>query len=187
MKLYRVFPYARDAAAADSGGALFIPPGGHNRIDSPVPGEYSVLYAADKQAAAIAEAFGVFLTWDADLIEGVPALLTVPASRWALATYDLPDSVRICDMDDAKLLLSLSLRPSQVVTRDRRTTQRWAEVIHSRGEYGGISWWSYYSPDWRSLGIWQHDALSVVNAPLALRVDDPNVALAAKTICRRLK
>ncbi len=84
-------------------------------------------------------------------------------SRWALATYSIADgnSNSICNLDDAKRLTRMQLRPSRVVTRDRAVTQRWALDLYESKEFIGVSWWSYYNPDWASVGLWNTSSLAI--------------------------
>ena len=157
---YRVGVYS-DAAAtpADNGHPLYRwPHQGAGRIDDPRR-EYLVLYLADTAEAAVAEAFGRFPEWRSAIFDVPPA--APPNSRRALFTYQ--GEPRICDLDDSRCLVDYGLRPSRVVTRDRTVTQEWARAIYERAapdsgrEFAGISWWSYYNPDWASIGLWDVD------------------------------
>ena len=119
---------------------------------------YRVLYVADRSAGAIAEAFGSFEMWTSAMFGELPA---IPSSVRALATYDLADSAAILNLDDAQALIEWGLRPSEVVTRERRTTQAWARRIFNSGRFSGVRWWSFYNPDWASLGLWDYSRLTV--------------------------
>lgn len=145
-----------------------------------------MLYAGDTIVGSIAEAFGRFDSWDAAVIEAAPARGDVPNSRYALATYEIADGRPVCDLDDAAELQAHGLRPSRVVTRDRRVTQAWATNIYESRRFAGVSWWSYYEPDWRSIGIWDLGAVTITEPPRLLRLGDAAVAEAARAICRRL-
>ena len=78
----------------------------------------------------------------------------MPSTRARLVTFDLDEDRPLLDLDDAAALAERGLRPSRVVTRDRRVTQGWAAAIHSEGRWAGISWWSYYDPEWTAGGLW---------------------------------
>jgi hypothetical protein len=177
--LYRVLPYLHDAERGEPGHPLHVPPSiGAGRIDNPE--RYDVLYVGDNPACAVAEAFGWAPRWTAGLLRGPPAL---PGSMRALVTYELPDDTAICDLDDADRLVELALRPSRVVTRDRAVTQAWALDLFARGEFVGARWWSYYDPEWGSLGLWAPAQLTVAHvAPLT--VDHPALLDAAAAIVR---
>lgn len=185
MRFYRVFPYI-PTAGDEPGGVFFRPSGGKNRADSPTPGVYRCLYVGDSAEGSIAEAFGRFDVWDSNVIEADPAAPALPGSRFALATYDIPDTVRIQNLDDAQALLSEGLRPSQVVTRDRGVTQAWAARIQSRSLHVGVAWWSYYDSTWRSTALWDIGHLSLVGTPRLLTTGDIEVQRASATIVRRL-
>lgn len=145
-----------------------------------------MLYAGDTVEGAVAETFGRFDVWDAAVIEARPARGDLPNSLYAVATYEVAEARPLCNLDDAAELQRRSLRPSRVVTRDRSITQRWATEIFSSAHFAGVSWWSCYEPGWRSIGIWDLSAVTLLEPPRVLRVRDAVVAEAARTICRRL-
>lgn len=186
MRFYRVLPYLDSAADDESGGVFFRPPGGKNRADSPTPGLYRCLYVGDTPSGCIAEAFGRFDVWDRDVIESFPATPLVPGSRFALATYEMPDDASTRDLDDAQTLLDEELRPSHVVTRDRTITQQWASRIYATNLFVGTSWWSYYDAMWRSIALWDVTRLRLIDPPRILHMDDDDVQASARTIVRRL-
>lgn len=186
MRFFRVFPYVPTAADEQPGGAFFRSLGGKNRADSPIPGVYRCLYVGDSAQGSIAEAFGRFGTWDAALLEADPAEPTLPNSRFALAAYELPDAVKVRNLDDAQALLDEELRPSQVVTRDRSITQAWSAKIQSTSRYAGVSWWSYYDSAWQSAALWDIRRLTLVGNPRLLNATDTEVRGAASTLARRL-
>lgn len=150
MTLYRVFTRDPSAAPTEPGGALYMPPIGHGRINNP---SYRVLYAASHPEAAIAERFGRYAVWDSEMFDGPPG------RSFGLATFSLPDSARIENLDDAARLVDLALRPSDVVTPDYETSRAWAARIHDAGASVGVSWWSWYDSRWHSYGLWNIDGL----------------------------
>lgn len=146
------------------------------------PGQYDVLYLGDTASGAIAEAFGWAPTWDASLFRGTPAL---PDSVRALVSYELDDErATVCDLDDARRLVELGLRPSQVVTRDRHVTQHWSATIFARAEFAGVRWWSYYDPRWGSYGLWDVGAVRVASVTVLDDIDQPDVVAAADVLNR---
>lgn len=157
---YRVGIYSETAQSPDENGhPLFRwPHQGAGRIDDPRK-EYLVLYLADTAEAAVAEVFGRFPEWRSAIFDVPPG--APQNSRRALFSYR--GEPRICDLDDPHRLVDYGLRPSRVVTRDRAVTQEWARAIYEREspeserEFAGLSWWSYYNPDWSSLGLWDVD------------------------------
>lgn len=165
MLLYRVLPYLSSADSGSPGHPLFVPAQGGGRLDN--PDVFSVLYLSDSASGAIAEAFGRFPEWNASILLSSPSL---PGSRRVLARYRLTASKPICDLDDAKRLLDLALRPSDVVSRDYERTRGWTRRIFLDGAWCGIRWWSYYDPRWASFGLWDWEALVLEDvAPLTLR------------------
>jgi hypothetical protein len=178
--LYRVFPYLASAPADEPGGALYIPPQGGGRLDN--ADLYYVLYLSDAAAGAMAEAFGRFPEWTGAILEGSPSL---PGSVRALARYRLADKARICDLDDPRRLRALSLRPSDVVSRDYARTRGWARRIYESGAWAGVRWWSYYDPRWASFGLWDRRRLTLAGVE-PVGIDDPAFVEAARTIVRRI-
>ncbi|MGQ0625014.1 MAG: RES family NAD+ phosphorylase [Sporichthyaceae bacterium] len=179
--LYRVVSSLLDARATAPGHALHVPASrGASRIDN--PDRYHALYLGDDPLCAVAEAFGAQQVWTAGMFRGKPSL---PGSVQALVTYRLADGAAVCDLDDAVRLVALGLRPSRVVTRDRAITQQWARRLYDGGSFAGVRWWSYYDPNWGSLGLWDIDALSVVDVE-PLNADHRHVIAAADRILRPL-
>ena len=177
-RLYRVFPWVEGASPGEPGHPLYVSgPQGHGRVDNPE--EYLTLYACDEPDGAVGEAFGNHAVWTPDLLEGPPAL---PDSRRALAVIDAK-AVEVVDLDDPAALSERTLRPSQVVTRNRPVTQRWALSIFHEARWGGVRWWSYHDPEWGSFGLWDVGRLRVVEVrPLGDEVDD--VRAVADRMCR---
>lgn len=178
MELYRVVPYLDTADEGEPGHPLYVPTStGANRIDN--PGVYDALYLGDEPACAVAEAFGWAPRWNAGLLRGTPSL---PGSVRALVSYELDEGSAVCDLDDADRLAELGLRPSRVVTRERTVTQAWARDLFDAGEFVGVRWWSYYNPDWGSVGLWDIAALTVTDIVVLTIHHSSFVAAAAEVI-----
>ena len=178
LRLFRVFPFAPSARSRRAAGhPLHLPaPQGAGRIDN--PDLYRVLYASTSSEGAIGEAFGNIAEWSSDLFV-VPAM---PGAARSLAEYEL-EREALLDLDDPRALLKRNLRPSRVVTRDRPTTQAWARQIFQEDGWSGVSWWSFWNPDWVSCGVWSTDELRVISVtPLDQRL--PTVHAAAETLSR---
>jgi hypothetical protein len=178
--LFRVFPYLPAAGASEPGGALFIPPQSAGRLDNPE--SYRVLYVSGSPSGAIAEAFGRFPEWTPAIFSGSSGL---PGSVRALASYRLPDETPICDLDDPRQLLDLGLKPSDVVSRDYTRTRAWAKRIYEQGRWAGVSWWSFYGPQWVSLGLWEAGSLTLEEVH-PLHLEDPALIESARTILRKI-
>lgn len=177
MKLYRVFPYDSAAPADAPGGALFASPGRGGPIDNPEA--YDVLYCSSTPEGAISETFGRIPEWNADM------LARADGRRYALATFEMHGSVeRVYDLDDAQHLVDRSLRPSQVVTRNRDKTQAWALRIFEQRSYDGISWWSYYKPEWLSAALWTRERLRLDGEPHAISLASASLRACALELAR---
>ncbi|WP_262103458.1 RES domain-containing protein [Arthrobacter sp. Marseille-P9274] len=181
MRFWRVLNWNPAAnTAEDNGHPLYVwPRQGAGRVDDSQR-EYLVLYVGDSPMGAVAEAFGRFIRW-------TPAILEAPkvapsGTIKALVAYDgEPD---VLDLDDPYTLVDWGLRPSQVVARDRPSTQRWARAIYDAGGTAGVSWWSYYEPRWASIGLWDISGLTPVGDPEPLTLDHPVIHGAAEAIRR---
>ena len=116
------------------------------------------------------------------MLNGSPSL---PGSHRALAKFCLPVETAICNLDDPAQLIELSLRPSQVVTREYRTSQDWALAIFERQRWNGVKWWSYFDSRWFSYALWNHTdvALSSIRP---IHLDDAALAEAAEVLTRRI-
>jgi hypothetical protein len=137
---------------------------GAGRLDN--PDRYSVFYVSTSVAGAIGEVFANLAEWSSRMFS-TPAH---PGGTRALAEYELADE--LLDLDNPTALLDRDLRPSRIVTRDRATTQRWAGAIFEEGRWGGVSWWSFWNPDWVSCGVWWIDRLGLLSVqPLADHLD----------------
>ena len=147
MLLYRVCPVDPATGPRHPYYPSFVPrSSGQHRVDN--ADRYDTLYVSGAAAGAVAERFGVFADWGDWLLDH-PRGFTVQ-----LVTLSLSDDLLVLDLDDAHALIERSLRPSRVVTRDRLTTQSWAAAIYDEDRWAGVSWWSYYDPDWASCGLW---------------------------------
>ena len=182
-RLFRVLPYLPGARRGQPFHPMFVPPStGSARIDN--PDRYDTLYVSDAAAGAVAEAFGWRPVWAEPMLRGRP---TMVGSVQALVEYEADDAaLTVCDLDDAERLVVLALRPSQVVTRDRAVTQAWAARIFDGGGFAGVRWWSYYDPQWGSLGLWDVSALKVREVTV-LTLDHLAVVEAAAVLNRPLR
>lgn len=183
MLLYRVFPYLSTAKIGQPGHPLYEhTPQRGSRVDRP---EYYTWYLARSPEAACGEVFGDLDTWD-------PSMFLTPfleGGARALATYHLPDDLRLLDLDDPKELLARGLRSTQVVARNLAVTQAWGLAAWNERDphevqarrWDAISWWSYHHPGWPIIASWLRPEL--VDLDL-LDLQHPAVAEAAKTLRR---
>ncbi len=182
MQLYRISPIYSGAAEGEPYHPGYVPASsGAHRIDNPEM--YDTLYLSDSAAGAVAEAFGAMAVWG-DYLTEHPRGFTR-----RLATFELTGRP-VLDLDDPLALVRRKIRPSRVVTRDRPTTQQWAAVAFAEGTWAGISWWSYYSPEWASLGLWcapsggAIDGLDLVDSE-EIGAGHPAVIAAEQALLRR--
>jgi hypothetical protein len=152
---------------------------------------YAALYAATSAQAAVGEAFGNASVWIETEVtrpkEGRPR---------CLVTLDVPDTVRLLDLDDARTLVELGLRPSDVVRRNRDHTQEIALAVWLESKTTGVKglrWRSYWRPEWEVVVVWS-DRLDPPWFPFVrvlaveeLGIDHPAVVLAAEVLPRELK
>lgn len=175
--VYRVIPYLPASKKGALGHPLFFPKNRNvHRVDN--PGHYKVAYFAADAQCAFAEKFGYQKQWNDLTLRPDKSLLK---SKWALVSYEINNISPIFDMDNASNLLKLQIKPSRVVTRDRAITQAWALRVFEVKKNSGVSWWSFHSSDWVTLGIWELDNLKVKKIEL-LSLEHPAVQPAAEVI-----
>lgn len=136
MTVYRLFPYDESAAPNERGGALFVPPGGRNRIDN--PRSYSVLYVAANPEAAIAETFGRLAVWTPE------TFLHGSGRSYALAAYEIPDDLAIFNLDDVDALKTIGIcapptSSRATALRHRRGRKRSLISVHMKARVGGAT------------------------------------------------
>jgi hypothetical protein len=153
------------------------------RLDN--PSEYDCWYLAAEASGAIGETFGDLDLWISNMFV-FPAL---PGATRALGTYEVDDAIPVLDLDDARNLLALGLRPTQVVERNRAVSQGWALQIYNQltptgaRRWSGVRWWSYHRPQWRIYGLWGLTPHCVKVELLDL--NHPAVVDAAKILAKR--
>jgi hypothetical protein len=129
---YRVFPYLAAAGLGEPGHPLYEHrPQRGGRIDHP---DYHVWYLSRLAEAASGETFGNLSRRDPSMLQ----FPQIPGSRLAMGVYQLPDDVRVLDLDDPAQLVRLGLRPTQIVVRNLAVTQAWGHRIWSETDpHGG--------------------------------------------------
>jgi hypothetical protein len=169
---------------------LHRPGQGHGRLDNPA--HYDCWYFTTTPEGAVGEAFGNLMEWEPGMFD-IPSM---PGGRRDLATYDIPDDMNILDLDDSGALAKRNLRPTQVISRNRSTTQDWALEIfreHRDGggpKWAGVKWWSFHRPQWPILGIWVKPKHAPPHACLAIQslsTTDPLVQNVAATLRKVIK
>lgn len=189
MLVYRVFPYLPTAKPGESGGPMYLHrPQGRGRLDNPA--DYDTWYFGITPETAIGEAFGDLAVWREEMFE-FPSL---PGARRALGVFEIPDDTAVLDLDDARNLLDRGLRPTQVVARNRPTTQAWAlRIFNETGPDGsrrwaGVRWWSFQRPHWTVIALWVTAGAAPIHSCLrveTLTIDHPAVVDAARSLGKR--
>ncbi len=108
------------------------------------------MYVSETPVSAIAEHLAPF--------RGTGRLLSPMLMKFglplALVELRLPDEAGLIDLDDPDVLKDNNLRPSQVATRVRETTQVEAQKLFSEHpEAAGIRWWSTLEASWINVSI----------------------------------
>ncbi len=177
MLLYRVFPYLPSAKKGEPGHPLYVHPAqGKGRWDN--PGWYLAWYMTSEPASAIGEVFADVGTWRKEML-GFPQ---IPGAHRALGVYRLADDLPYVDLDDARTLLRHTMRPTQVIERNRPYTQAVALEIHQEQRWSGIRWWSFHRPQWRIWCLW--DIEPACEEVQALDVSHAAVRDAAGTLAK---
>jgi hypothetical protein len=174
--LYRCFAWNERAKDPEPDGPLWFPRvfQGEGRHDN--PDLYGCLYLSDRALASIIEQLARFRGQRL-----LPSLLRRRGLPLGLAELELNDPPNLIDLDDPAVLRRERLRPSQIATRYRETTQPQARQLHERYHDAlGLQWWSTYESTWANLTLFDRASASLrVRSVRALVVDDPDVIEAA--------
>jgi RES domain len=148
--LWRVLARDPGAAAREPGGALFFPRPfqGQGRHDNPA--RYGCLYLAADAVSGVVEAIARF--------RGAGEIgdewLVRNGRRLAIAELELTDAAELIDLDEPSVLARERLRPSEVGTHSRRTTQAQAEgLFDAHPRAAGIRWWSTFESTWMNVTL----------------------------------
>lgn len=141
------------------------------------PSHYGAWYCARDAVSAIAEAMQYLrgnAVHDADFqrADGLTK---------AIVRLRFDGSLRLVNLDDASELVRRRLRPSQVATTRRATTQPIAVAVFGEGA-GGLEWWSSLDAEWINVTLFHERVLphTTLDAPpRSLSVRLPEVQEAA--------
>jgi hypothetical protein len=174
--LYRCFAWNARANDRETDGPLWFPRlfQGDGRHDN--PDLYGCLYLSDRPLACIIEQLARFRGQRL-----LPSLLRRRGLPLGLAELELTDPATLVDLDDPIVLRRERLRPSQVATRLRETTQSQARRLYERRRDAmGLRWWSTYESTWANVTLFDRSSASLrVEGIRALTIDDPDVTEAA--------
>ena len=176
MILYRCFAWNERAKEHEPDGPLWFPRvfQGEGRHDN--PDLYGCLYLSDRPLASIIEQLARFRGQRL-----LPSLLRRRGLPLGLAELELADPTTIIDLDDPVVLRRERLRPSQVATRHRDTTQPQARQLYERHrDAQGLRWWSTYESTWANVTLFDRaSGVPRVRSIRPLVIDDPDVIEAA--------
>lgn len=157
MILHRCFAWNRSSGDEAPDGPLWFPRmfQGDGRHDN--PGEYGVLYLADRPLSCVVEQLASFrgqrLTASLLRRRGLPL---------ALAAIEIDDAAPFVDLDDPAVLRRERLRPSRVATADRSVTQPQALALYrAHAHAAGLRWWSRWEALWANVTIFDRAAPSL--------------------------
>jgi RES domain-containing protein len=178
--LWRVLPYAPDAAPTERGGARFFPRAFQGRGRHDNPARYGCLYLGTEAVSAVAEAVARF-RGAGGLSE---AMLVRGGLPLCIAELELPDDVELIDLDEPRVLQRERLRPSTVATRTRTTTQAYAErLFDAHPDAVGLRWWSTLESSWINVTLFDRTARRLSSGPPErLSLDHPAVVEAAELL-----
>lgn len=180
MILWRLLPWQPSVPPTNPGGALWFPRElqGAGRHDN--PDRYGCLYVGESPVSVLAEALAPFRGTGA-LTSGMLVRGGVPLS---LAQLELHDGARLIDLDDPSSLLDAELRPSEVATSIRTTTQSYAlRLFDAHPELVGLRWWSTIEASLINLTLFDRivSALKVIDIA-SPTLDHPAVRDAAELL-----
>lgn len=155
MICWRVVALDPAAPTAGCGGMLWFPRElqGGGRHDN--PDLYGCLYVAAEAVGAIAETLAPFR--GSGLLH--PSMLRKAGRPLYLGKILLAEEAPIIDLDDPAVLMREGLRPSQVATRLRSTTQIQAAQLHQvHAATVALRWWSTIESTLANLTIFDRGA-----------------------------
>jgi len=176
--LWRVLPWDPSARPAGPGGALWFPRPFQGTARHDAPARYGCLYVSEGAPSAIAEVLAPF-RGTGDLR---PELLARMGRPLALAELELGGDAALVDLDDPAVLAAEGLRPSQVATTRRASTQAdAARLFDAHPPAPGLRWWSTLEASWINVTLFDRAAPAVrVRSVRPLAPDDEDVREAAR-------
>jgi hypothetical protein len=178
--LWRILPWDPSARPAAPGGALWFPRPFQCTGRHDAPARYGCLYLTELVTAAIAEALAPF-RGTGDLH---PELLVRAGRPLAAAELELDDDAVLIDLDDPRTLARERLRPSEVATDRRATTQAYAaRLFDAHPDAAGLRWWSTLEASWINVTLFDRaEAALRVRAMRVLDASAGDVQAAARLL-----
>jgi hypothetical protein len=176
VDLFRVFAWDGVSRGGLEGGPLFVARARQSAGRHDQPRLFGAWYCSKEVVGAIAESLQAFRgrLFSNDHFRRTSLDL-------ALVHLHFAGPLELVDLDNPLELAARSLRPSQVATPRRSTTQRVAARIFKEGA-AGILWWSTLNAEWTHVTLFHERVLpvvSIVGLPARLSVEMPEVREAA--------
>jgi hypothetical protein len=184
VDLFRVFSWDGRSLDDRQSGPLAVPRPrqGAGRHDN--PDLYGAWYCARTAVSAIAEALQTFRGH----VLTARDFVRVDGRRLALARITLDGAAGLLDLDDPDQLVERQLRPSQVATRIRGTTQAVARRLFLDG-VAGFAWWSSFEASWINMTLFEERVrarIFLAGTPERLTLTMPAVVEASTALGIRL-
>jgi hypothetical protein len=184
VDLFRVFSWDGISLDDRDSGPLAVPRArqGAGRHDN--PDLYGAWYCARTAVSAVAEALQIFRGH----VLTARDFVRVDGRRLAIARITLDTAATLVDLDDPLRLADRQLRPSQVATRVRGTTQQIARALFSEGA-AGFAWWSSLEASWINVTLFDERVRTRVmlpQSPEPLTMAMPAVVAASSELGIRL-
>ena len=184
LRLFRCYPRVPGARKGRPGHWSYIPrPQLHGRWDN--SDLYDSWYFSRTAVGAVAESFYNKRRW-------IPEVFLTPSGApRAIAEFSYSGD-ELLNLDDARTLLELEVRPSEVVVQDLGTTQAIARRAYEARPpgCGGLTWWSSQMPAETSVLLWGSAGQPPAGLRLvgiqSLSVEHPAVVEAAARLFRPL-
>lgn len=177
MDLYRVFDWDAHSTGAEPGGPLYIPRLAQGQGRHDIPERDGVLYTSLNVLSAVAEWIQFFRTR-----ELTPQHFELSDGRLkALAVLELSEEMALPSLDDPQTLVRYGIKPSEIITHDRRITRLVAGRLFDDGRPGFL-WPSSLEGSWINATLFQSRSqphLKLKGPIRALGVETPEVVEAA--------
>lgn len=180
MILYRVFPWDKASTGSELGGPRYVPRAAQGQGRHDLPSRDGVLYSSKNPVSAIAEWIQMFRTRPLRPAHFGPAHGLVRA----LACLELSDAVSLLDLDDPRVLVQQAIKPSELMTRGRQITQKWAARLYDQG-HPGFLWPSSLESRWINATLFEtriRNHLRLVGESQSLTTAMPEVRQAATAL-----
>lgn len=184
MELFRVFEWDGASLGRREGGPLFVARSRQGAGRHDAPALYGAWYCSRDAVSAVAESIqylrGQVLTREDFQRAG--------GFTKALVALRLEAAPLLIDLDDPSQLVARRVRPSQIATRRRSTTQRMAAAVFQEGA-AGLMWWSTLDAEWTNVTLFHERVVaqvSIVTPPRQLATEMTEVQQAAEHLGVRI-